>query len=141
MNTFSIQNIIDGQAIWISLTGMSIVFCGLVLITIAIALLPSILERVSRRSIKRVVPRKKPAQVDKKPDVKTVSPPAQTKAISNEYNDIASVIGLVLQLEQERISKTENEQITISRNNNRLSQWSSAGRMRKMPQRRTHAQI
>ncbi|MBT4502724.1 MAG: OadG family protein [Gemmatimonadetes bacterium] len=45
---FSLQNIIDGQGGGIAITGMSIVFCALGLISLFIFLLPKILERVAR---------------------------------------------------------------------------------------------
>ena len=44
----SFQNILDGQGGGIAVTGMSIVFTALGLISLFIALLPRILERVAR---------------------------------------------------------------------------------------------
>lgn len=140
METFSIQNIIDGQAIGVSITGMSIVFTGLLLISFYIALLPKILDFLSRKPATSFVepPKQEEGVVKGKEEIP--APAAVTKDTpEDELNDIASVIGLVLQLEYERIAKVDNEQITITRNENRPSMWGSAGRMRKMPQRRTHA--
>jgi len=45
---FSFQNILDGQGGGIALTGMSIVFTALGLITLFIALVPRVLEAVAR---------------------------------------------------------------------------------------------
>ena len=45
---FSAQNIVDGQAVPISITGMIIVFCVLTLLSLFIAALPRILQLVSR---------------------------------------------------------------------------------------------
>ena len=50
METFSIQNIIEGQAVGISITGMSIVFSGLILISVYIAILPKILDFLQKPS-------------------------------------------------------------------------------------------
>lgn len=44
---FSLQNIIDNDGISISITGMSIVFLALLLISLFIAALPHVLERLS----------------------------------------------------------------------------------------------
>lgn len=45
---FSVQNVIDGQAIPIAITGMSIVFCVLILISLFIAVLPKITAILGR---------------------------------------------------------------------------------------------
>ena len=45
---FSVQNILDGQGGGIAVTGMSIVFTALGVISLFIAFLPRILERVAR---------------------------------------------------------------------------------------------
>lgn len=137
MNSFSFQNVLDGQGIGISITGMAIVYIGLVLISVSIALLPTIIKILSGwRFMKHASRHESQPQVPvKMPD----KPVIETKSSPEEFNDIASVIGLVLQLEHERFTKTENEQITILRKTNRPSLWGSAGKMRKMPQRRTHA--
>lgn len=136
METHNFQNIIDGQAIGISLTGMSIVFTGLVLISVYIWLLPNILKWMTRQPATKKVEKVKTKKVEKKAAAPKA---AANNTTQDEFNDIASVIGLVLQLEHERLTKVDNEQITISRNVNRPSMWGTAGKMRKMPQRRTHA--
>lgn len=45
---FDVQNIIDGQAISIALTGMGIVFCVLAMISLFIALLPKLTVLLGR---------------------------------------------------------------------------------------------
>lgn len=47
--TFDFQNVVDGQGISIAITGMVIVFFALTAISLFIAALPRILERVNRR--------------------------------------------------------------------------------------------
>lgn len=139
MEKFSFQNIIDGQALGISVTGMSIVFAGLLLISIYITILPRILDFLDQSRSKKEL-----EHVEVEPEESTqpeIEEQARIEPVDNETNDIASVIGLVLQLEQERVTSTENEQITISSNIGEPSPWSRVGRMRKMPQRRTHAKI
>jgi len=52
MEHFSVQNIINGNGIAISVGGMLIVFGGLLIISIYIALLPYILKLLSKKNIK-----------------------------------------------------------------------------------------
>ena len=152
MESFSFQNIIDGQAVSISITGMLIVFSGLLLISIYISLLPRILDLFERRS-SAAAKLQSQQSIETSKEEAAPSETAQTGVLpadaevepvtteDDEFNDIASVIGLVLQLEHERTAKVDNEQITIVRNENRRSLWGMAGRMRKMPQRRIRAKI
>ena len=136
MDTFNVQNIIDGQAISVSITGMSIVFCGLLLISGYIAILPVILDYFLEKISKRKAAASKPVSSVKE----GATSDAEAAALKeSESHDIASVIGLVLQLENERLIAAENEQITITRNIHQPSMWGSSGKMRRMPQRRTHA--
>ncbi len=132
--SFSIENITNSDAISISITGMSIVFTGLILISVYIWALPIILEFFDRLGTD-----KKTAQIsDKKALDKPASEP-KVDEFDSDANDIASVIGLVLNLEQERLAMAANEQITLSRNTGQRSIWGTAGKMRSMPRRRTHA--
>lgn len=50
MNTLQVnlQNVLDGQGVSITITGMSIVFAALALISVCISVLPKLLERVAR---------------------------------------------------------------------------------------------
>ena len=45
---FNVQNIVDGQAVSIALTGMGIVFCVLALISLFIAVLPKLMVLLGR---------------------------------------------------------------------------------------------
>jgi Na+-transporting methylmalonyl-CoA/oxaloacetate decarboxylase gamma subunit len=85
----SVDNIISGGAISISLTGMSIVFSGLLLLSIYIRWLPTILKFLDRYVLKPALPIEEPAAV----------PTVAGRDSDNEEKDIASVIGLVMQLE------------------------------------------
>ncbi len=143
MNSLSLRDILDSQAIGISITGMSIVFTGLILLSIYITVLPKILEFLEkpRPDKKEEATADEAEKPEKTGTVATAETETPIAPVDEEANDIASVIGLVLQLEHERAISTENEQITISSNIGEPSPWSRAGRMRKMPQRRTHAKI
>ncbi len=135
IKAFDVQNIINGDAIGISLTGMLIVFSGLLFISIYIAILPKILAFLSKSDSKKM---KKQGKKAEPATEEMVSVPIE-KTNDTESYDIASVIGLVLQLEEERMSKVDNELITIVRDLHQPSMWGTAGKMRKIPRRRTHA--
>ena len=131
MALFSVQNILDGNGIAISIGGMSIVFGGLLIITIYIALLPKILALFSKKSPDKAASQQNLELTPKPPSPRTIDP----------NKDLASVIGLVLQMEQERLVQSSNQVITIKRDRHQPSHWSKNGKLRNMPERRKNAQI
>jgi len=157
MNAFNIQNIFDGNGISISLTGMAIVFAGLIIISLYILLLPIVLESGSGFfSRKRQKENEEKAELELESEetekaienekstaseLTTESKAQEAPLVQSEDNDIASLIGLILHLEQERFLYSNNLLITIQRNGQYPYQWSLAGKMRTMPQRRGHAKI
>ena len=116
------QNVIAGNGLGISLTGMVIVFCGLMLISLFIALLPKILTLAldSQRDTKGSI-----AQ----PVTKTES---NAEIVDQDELDVVSIIGLVLFMEQERLSGNPS---IISN----LNIWGTAGRSMITPIRRGRA--
>jgi len=133
METFSIQNIVTGNGIALSLSGMFIVFCGLLIISLSIRLLPKLLKLLDGK--KRVIElkdSKQAAVAEKETEV-------EKSETDNDDKDIASVIGLVLRLEQERQLQSNNQFITIVRDSTQPSLWSKTGKMRSMPNRRMNA--
>ncbi len=125
MESFDVQ-----YAINISVPGMLIVFFGLLFISIYIWLLPKVLGLLSKKDIadKTIVNKTTPA----------ITSEPITEEFDSDANDIASVIGLVLNFEQERLA-IASEHITIARSTGQQSIWGTAGKMRSMPRRRTHA--
>ena len=94
------EAVVAGGAIGVSLTGMSIVFSGLVLISIFITTLPKILEFIANFG-------------EKSETVSAVDAVAQEA--ETEEQDLASVIGLVMQMEAARHeTKEEQEEIDIA---------------------------
>ncbi len=118
--TYSWQNVIDGNGIGITLTGMLIVFSGLLLISLFIAVLPRALKFKER--------------------VRDLSTPGATGATEEppSEEEIMAVISLVLHLETER-SLGEGGRLTISRQNRQGSIWASAGKMRSLSEGGSHA--
>ncbi len=136
METFNVQNIIQGNGLAISFTGMAIVFSGLIFITVFIQLLPLILEFSSKKQLKKG----EPSKTELKPVVEAgVTGAVETE--DDEDKDIASVIGLVLHLEQERHFQSDNQYITMNRDGSQRSMWGKAGKMRSTPRRRNYAKV
>jgi Na+-transporting methylmalonyl-CoA/oxaloacetate decarboxylase gamma subunit len=119
----SLQNVLDGHGIAISLTGMLIVFSGLVLISLFITQLPNLLALYDRLTTRR--------------SDQSVPVPTAPEA-SDREEDIMTAIALVIHLELERLTG-ESQKITISRRPGQGSIWASAGKMRSLSQRSIHA--
>ncbi len=107
------ETVVAGGAIGISITGMSIVFSGLVLISIFIATLPKILGFIARIGEKKEITpavdlAAQKAEEEEKDLASVIGMVMQMEATQHETKeqqeeyDIANVIGLVLHLEQER---------------------------------------
>jgi len=137
MGTFSLQNIFTHGGIAISITGMLIVFSGLLIISLYIRLLPKILTFLEKDNLRKKFKRakKEPEPVSEAATPEVLKKPEKP---ADDINEIMSVIGLVLHLEQKRVAALEggNELITITRDYLQPSMWRSAGKMRIQPQRR-----
>jgi len=116
-----IQNIVAGNGLGISVTGMVIVFSGLILISVFIGLLPKILTLG--------VNVQKDKNETTKQEISTITTSAETDA--EDELDIVSIIGLVLYMEQERQA---GNPLVISH----LNIWGTAGRTTVMPRRSTY---
>ncbi len=118
---YSWQNVIDGNGVGITLTGMLIVFSGLALISLFITALPRLLNRS---------PRLTPASA-------AVSARAAVGSEPTE-EEVMAAISLVLHLELEH-SLGEDAHLTISRQQRQGSIWASAGKMRSLSEGGFHA--
>lgn len=114
MKPFAFENVVAGDAIGISITGMAIVFCGLMFISLYINYLPSLLrfldatfgkkqQKVEKTSVKEE------SSTDNEKDLASViglvlqmEEANHQSEQSGDEKDIASVIGMVLQMEHER---------------------------------------
>ena len=138
MEAFNVQNIVQGNGLAISVTGMAIVFSGLLFITIFIHLLPFLLGL----SLKKQQQETTSSKTETATAVETATTESlDTDADEGEDKDIASLIGLVLHLEQERHFYSDNQYITMDRNSGQKSMWGLTGRMRSTPHRRNYAKI
>jgi len=120
----SLQNVLDGHGIAITLTGMLIVFAGLVLISLFITQLPNLLALYDRLTTRQVR--------------ESASDPGGTPEVAGQEDEIMTAIGLVIHLELERLTG-ESQKITISRRPGQGAIWASAGKMRSLSQRSIHA--
>ncbi len=113
------QNVIGANGLAVSMTGMLIVFSGLVLLSLFIGLLPRVLTFVTN------------VQLSGKKDIKEST--AGASELTGEMEDeIAVAIGMVLHLEKERAD-------LLSKNNETRDFWGTAGNMSTIPKRRLYA--
>ncbi|MGK5091191.1 OadG family protein [Deltaproteobacteria bacterium TL4] len=128
MNSFSVQNIIDGQGIEITLTGMLIVFLGLLCVSFFIAAIPHVLKLLERG----ISAKKKRTQS---------SSTVMTSKGDSEEDLIPALIGLVLHMELELSSASDNQRITLSKTEDQRSKWGNVAKMRPSPGRRTNEKV
>jgi Na+-transporting methylmalonyl-CoA/oxaloacetate decarboxylase gamma subunit len=120
---FDLQNILDNEGLAISITGMAIVFLGLVLVSLMIFALPKVLGWLdtTRRRYRR------PAEA---PDTARVSEEdAREKAI-------VAAIAMVLEHEMRPEDGSAVQRITIRRSGSE-SIWRQAGQMRSLSSRQS----
>lgn len=95
---FTIDNIIAGGAIGISLSGMTIVFCGLAFISLYIKVLPVILSVIDRLLGLNQT------------ETDEAEQQASSAVEDQEEKDLASVIGLVMQMEEVNAQASQSEE-------------------------------
>lgn len=142
MEAFNVQNIIQGDGIAISLTGMAIVFSGLIIMSFFIKMLPKILQLLEKKpeaeapSVEKIEAPEAKLEAEKAPVAA-----AAAAADGDDDKDIASVIGLILHLENERHYQSDNQFITINREMTQQSKWGRTGQLRSTPHRRSYAKV
>lgn len=120
-----IENVLEGHGIGIAITGMVVVFAGLVLVSLFLTVLPRILERASGST----QPRPRPAAT---PVAAAV--PARAKSVLGMDADLLAAITYVLQAERDRQLALDHQQITVSDDEERRV-WTAMGRMRTLATR------
>jgi Na+-transporting methylmalonyl-CoA/oxaloacetate decarboxylase gamma subunit len=121
----SFQNVLDADGIGIAITGMSIVFCGLVLISLFIAALPKLLGKVEKE-----VARKRAAKVAAKSSAK----PKVAISPSELSDEMRAAIGYVIHMEREFEDAEDHQRITVQRGDTNQV-WAVTGRLRNLSTR------
>lgn len=114
--TFSWQNVLDGNGIWVTITGMVIVFIGLIIISSFIAVLPRALAFFDSFQ-------KKKKNEDK------------TEKNEEIDEDILAAIGYIIWCEKEEMESSDRQKITMQKGE-ADSIWAQVGRMRTLSSRR-----
>ena len=112
---FSWSNVVAGDGVATALMGMTIVFAGLVSLSICIALLPKIISLAHRKKHK------------------SVSGVSQQKPQSLSKEELAA-IGYVVHAEQQRLIESDLR-VTISAPGDARSGWALSSKMRTFPNR------
>ena len=124
------QNVVAGNGFNISVTGMVIVFCGLMLISVFIGLLPKILNlAIDGQKDKNETTTSQVSRPNLDVDISRPNPDVDID--EQEDHDLVSIIGLVLFMEQERLAGNPE----MIKN---LNIWGTAGKTTITPRRRGH---
>jgi len=115
MNKFNVENIFVGDGIGISITGISIVFTGLVVLSIIIYFLPKALSLFDKLF------------GDKEAESITLS---QVQDPFLEGEELVTAIAIVIHMELERSYLEDTQKITIARAANQKSMWATSSNMK-----------
>lgn len=120
-----VENIIAGDGIGIAITGMVVVFAGLILISLFITALPRAFEWAGKvRERERSAPRMQAADAA-----------VMERETSLEIDpDLLVAIGYVLEAERERERSQDRQQITM-REGGDQAVWTAIGKMRTLSTR------
>ena len=118
------DNIAAGNGFGLALVGMGVVFAGLVLVSLYVALLPRLLERPRRAERPRV----------QAADAGVMEREMGTGREKILDPDLLAAIGFVLQAERERRLAQDHQQITL-RDNDEQRVWTAIGKMRTLSTR------
>ena len=118
------QNVLDADGIGIAITGMSVVFAGLVLISLYIASIPGLLTRLDRVFSK-----------EKDPRIASSQAVAQTVTEETELDeDMLAAIAYVIRMEREFDDADDYQRITVVREDTQQV-WAVTGRLRNLSTR------
>jgi Na+-transporting methylmalonyl-CoA/oxaloacetate decarboxylase gamma subunit len=115
------DNVIAGNGFEIALTGMSVVFTGLVLVSLFIAALPRLLDRAGRTTAPRLQPARAAA--------------SGRESSTGIEPDLLAAMGCVLQAEYERELLSDHQLITIRDDDAEQRVWTAIGKMRSLATR------
>lgn len=115
-----VQNIIDGDGVGLAITGMLIVFSGLVFISLFISALPRVIAWADARTERRVN--------------RSVPESARTAVDGLDNPALRAAIALVIQLEIDSNHVLDAQRITMERDEAQVV-WALAGKMRTLSKR------
>jgi Na+-transporting methylmalonyl-CoA/oxaloacetate decarboxylase gamma subunit len=119
-----VERILEGQGFGIALTGMTVVFTGLILVSLYIAWLPRVLDRLGRRG-KTFPPRMQAARA-------SVSEREASMALDP---DVLVALVCVLHAEHERLLLSDDQRITFPDEPAESGVWTTIGKMRTLATR------
>ncbi|HSJ07464.1 MAG TPA: OadG family protein [Longimicrobiales bacterium] len=118
----SIDNVLTGHGLGIAVTGMTVVFAGLVLVSLYIRVLPRVLEEAGGLARRRR---------DRQATDSTVVP----AALSSADPALLAAIGYVLQAEREHALALDDQRITLREDDEEQRVWTAIGKMRTLATR------
>jgi Na+-transporting methylmalonyl-CoA/oxaloacetate decarboxylase gamma subunit len=119
-----VERILEGQGFGIALTGMTVVFTGLILVSLYIAWLPRILDRLGRRG-KTFPPRMQASRASV----------AERETSVAMDPDLLVAMVCVLHAEHERLLLSDDQRITFPEDPTEPGVWTTIGKMRTLATR------
>jgi Na+-transporting methylmalonyl-CoA/oxaloacetate decarboxylase gamma subunit len=117
----------------LAVTGMSVVFVGLVLVTLFIAVLPRLLDRARDAAAARERARDAAAARDRR--TQAAGAAASPRDHAGMDPDLLAAIGFVLQAEYERELLSDHQRITLRDDDEEQRVWTAMGKMRTLATR------
>jgi Na+-transporting methylmalonyl-CoA/oxaloacetate decarboxylase gamma subunit len=124
---FSFQNVIDADGIGIAITGMAIVFSGLVLISLYISSMPKLLSRMEK-----AVAKKQARKAAKKAKVEAAAAPAIP--LTELSDEMMAAVAFVIRAEAEYEDAEDHQRITVQ-HDDANTVWAVTGRLRNLSTR------
>jgi Na+-transporting methylmalonyl-CoA/oxaloacetate decarboxylase gamma subunit len=118
-----IDNVITGHGVGIAITGMTVVFAGLVLVSLYIRVLPRVLEGAGGLARLRR---------DRQAKDSAAAPAA---AWNSADPALLAAIGYVLQAEREHAIALDDQRITLREDDEEQRVWTAIGKMRTLATR------
>ena len=131
---FSLQNIIEGNGVGISIVGILVVFVGLFLIFLFISGLPGFLSRMDALLAKLGIENQGHGAHDKPTGDKKASAKEKVAPASPD-SELAAVVAYVVAAELEHEALSDYTKITIRRDDSQQV-WGVAGKMRTLATRK-----
>jgi hypothetical protein len=122
-----IENVLEGHGFGIAITGMTVVFAGLVLVSLYLTLLPRFFQWYATAPWQR---RARPATA-----VTPARPPASMKASRGMDPDLLVAITYVLQAERDVQLALDSQLITLRDSDEEQRVWTAIGKMRTLATR------
>jgi hypothetical protein len=123
-----IENVVEGHGFGIAITGMVVVFSGLVLVVLFLTALPQVLAWIQAGGLQRRPAAGSDGVAAGEHAAAAVAPAG--RAVNGMDADLLTAITYVLQAERDRQLALDHQEITLRDDDEQQRVWTAIGRMR-----------